>query len=66
MFSGCCFVSQVETLVLSRQLSGKGHPITYNHYFTETVQKARQGRRKKKLKNEISSWLHVVQPSFYS
>jgi len=30
-------------------LGQKGHPITYNHYFTETVQNARQEHDKKVL-----------------
>ncbi|OJJ52215.1 hypothetical protein ASPSYDRAFT_95750 [Aspergillus sydowii CBS 593.65] len=31
----------------------KGHPITYNHYFTETLQKIRSGRRESELSTAL-------------
>ncbi|KAG5933887.1 hypothetical protein E4U53_000830 [Claviceps sorghi] len=32
-----------------------GHPITYNHYLTDTVQKAQADRRKHQLEKELES-----------
>ncbi|ELQ44905.1 hypothetical protein OOU_Y34scaffold00037g47 [Pyricularia oryzae Y34] len=33
----------------------EGHPITYNHYFTEEVQKLQRARRKKELEELLNS-----------
>lgn len=35
-----------------------GHPITYNHYFTETLQKARDERRMAQVRSALATWLH--------
>lgn len=35
-----------------------GHPITYNHYFTETLQKVRDDRRMVEVRSALSRWLH--------
>lgn len=35
-----------------------GHPITYNHYFTETLQKVRDDRRMIAVRSALSQWLH--------
>jgi len=37
----------------------KGHPITYNHYFTETVQKARQEHNKKALARGLNAFFKL-------
>lgn len=37
----------------------KGHSVTYNHYFTETVQKARQAHEKKELQGRLNSFFKV-------
>jgi hypothetical protein len=34
-----------------------GHPITYNHYFTETLQKVRDERRMDEVRRTLSHWL---------
>lgn len=34
----------------------RGHPITYNHYLIETIQKVRQERAKKRLTQQLSSY----------
>ncbi|KAL9045218.1 MAG: hypothetical protein Q9214_001710 [Letrouitia sp. 1 TL-2023] len=35
----------------------KGHPITYNHYFTETVQKVKEKRRKEQTIQQLHGHL---------
>lgn len=35
----------------------KSHPITYNHYFTETLQKVRSERRKTEFSNIVQTFL---------
>lgn len=35
-----------------------GHPITYNHYFTETLQKVPDDRRMVEVRSALSRWLH--------
>ncbi|KAH8704459.1 P-loop containing nucleoside triphosphate hydrolase protein [Phaeosphaeriaceae sp. PMI808] len=37
----------------------RGHPITYNHYFTETVQKVRKERNKAEFTRVIQGFFHV-------
>jgi len=37
----------------------QGHPITYNHYFTETVQKARQKHDKKRQARQINAFFKI-------
>jgi GTPase SAR1 family protein len=37
----------------------KGHPITYNHYFTETIQKARENHEKKELKRLLNKFFQL-------
>ncbi|KAJ0117159.1 Interferon-induced GTP-binding protein Mx [Diaporthe amygdali] len=34
-----------------------GHPITYNHYFTETLQKVRDERRMADVRKALAQWL---------
>lgn len=34
-----------------------GHPITYNHYFTETLQKVRDERRIDEVRSTLAHWL---------
>lgn len=36
----------------------RGHPITYNHYFTETIQSIRQ----KRLEKNVAERLHKFSP----
>lgn len=36
-----------------------GHPITYNHYFTETLQKVRDERRMDEVRRALVDWLDV-------
>jgi GTPase SAR1 family protein len=36
-----------------------GHPITYNHAFTETVQKAREEHRKKELERRLNKFFKL-------
>lgn len=36
-----------------------GHPITYNHYFTETLQKVRDERRMVEVRAALARWLNV-------
>jgi hypothetical protein len=36
-----------------------GHPITYNHTFTETVQKAREEHRKKELERRLNKYFKL-------
>lgn len=35
----------------------RGHPITYNHYFTETIQKVRQERMEKEVMGRLQNLL---------
>lgn len=37
----------------------KGHPITYNHYFTETVQKARKEHAKKDQARQLNAFFKI-------
>jgi GTPase SAR1 family protein len=37
----------------------KGHPITYNHYFTETIQKARQEHEKKNMIQPLNAFFKL-------
>ncbi len=37
----------------------KGHPITYNHYFTETIQKARQEHAKKDQARQLNIFFKI-------
>ena len=37
----------------------RGHPITYNHYFTETVQRARQNHAKKDQARQLNIFLKL-------
>ncbi|KAF1353988.1 dynamin family protein [Delphinella strobiligena] len=39
------------------QVHQRGHPITYNHYFTETIQKARQDYQEQQITKAVVSWL---------
>jgi hypothetical protein len=41
----------------------RGHPITYNHYFTENVQKARNAHRKKVLSKRLHSYFGIAEGS---
>lgn len=34
----------------------KGHPVTYNHYFTENIQKAQQARHERKLRSTVEAF----------
>lgn len=34
-----------------------GHPITYNHHFTETLQKVRDERKLSEVRNAVAKWL---------
>lgn len=36
-----------------------GHPITYNHYFTETLQKVRDERRMDEVRSVLADWLDI-------
>lgn len=38
------------------------HPITYNHYYTETLQKIRQERQEKELEMKIHDFLRTTDP----
>ena len=44
---------KVAEIILPHQ---SGHPITYNHYFTETIQKAREERDQKDLTQRVNSF----------
>jgi len=35
----------------------RGHPITYNHYFTETIQNVRQKRLEKEIARRLNTFL---------
>ena len=35
----------------------KGHPITYNHYFTETIQKVKEKRREAEIVRRLRKFL---------
>ena len=37
----------------------KGHPITYNHYFTETIQKARKAHAKKEQARQLNAFFKL-------
>lgn len=37
----------------------KGHPITYNHYFTETIQKARKEHAKKDQSRQLNAFFKI-------
>ncbi len=45
----------------------KGHPITYNHYFTQTLQKLRYGRNKDVYANVVKKFFGVpsLEPPHY-
>jgi len=36
-----------------------GHPITYNHYFSETIQKARQEHAKKDQARQLNAFSKI-------
>ncbi|ROW06113.1 hypothetical protein VMCG_04580 [Cytospora schulzeri] len=36
-----------------------GHPITYNHYFTETLQKIRNERNLSEVRSLVAKWLRL-------
>jgi GTPase SAR1 family protein len=38
----------------------KGHPITYNHYFTETVQKAREEHDRNELQRRLNDFFKLT------
>jgi hypothetical protein len=38
---------------------GRGHPITYNHYFTDNIQKTRQEHRKKVLCTKLQTYFNI-------
>lgn len=38
----------------------KGHPITYNHYFTDTVQKIREERLEKDIETRLLKYLGLL------
>ena len=42
--------SKLEQVLAPHQ---RGHPVTYNHYFTETIQKARQERSEKDMTQRL-------------
>ena len=37
----------------------RGHPITYNHYLTENVQKAQAARRRREMEKQVKCFLDV-------
>ena len=39
----------------------RGHPITYNHYFTETIQKARQEHTKNEQRRLLNAFFNLKQ-----
>lgn len=45
----------------------KSHPITYNHYFTETLQKVRSERSKNEFSRIVKNFFgaSTLEPSFY-
>lgn len=45
-----------EEFLMSHQ---QGHPITYNHYFTEALQDTRAGRQKEAFREAIQSYFSV-------
>ncbi|KAI3097124.1 hypothetical protein CBS147333_9398 [Penicillium roqueforti] len=45
-----------EELLMPHQ---RGHPITYNHYFTETLQKTRADRQKEAFRKALQSYFGV-------
>ncbi|KAJ5500691.1 hypothetical protein N7453_009742 [Penicillium expansum] len=45
-----------EELLMPHQ---RGHPITYNHYFTETLQKTRADRQKEAFRKALQSYFDV-------
>ncbi|KAJ5882273.1 uncharacterized protein N7529_000945 [Penicillium soppii] len=45
-----------EELLMPHQ---RGHPITYNHYFTETLQKTRADRQKDAFRKALQSYFGV-------
>ncbi|CAK7202892.1 hypothetical protein SEUCBS139899_005619 [Sporothrix eucalyptigena] len=53
---------QMQTIL---EQHDKGHPITYNHYLTTNVQKARNDRQKERLRLAIGSFVgsHLTQES---
>ncbi|KAL9616956.1 MAG: hypothetical protein Q9160_008226 [Pyrenula sp. 1 TL-2023] len=42
----------------------RGHPITYNHYLTDNIQKARQGRMKTQLLAKLKAHLSGMKTTF--
>lgn len=40
----------------------RGHPITYNHYLTDNIQKAKEMHDKKRLEATLSSFFNVATP----
>jgi len=47
---------KVEEIIRPHQ---QGHPITYNHYFTETIQKARQEHAKKDQARQLNAFFKI-------
>ncbi|KAK8859764.1 dynamin family protein [Apiospora arundinis] len=37
-----------------------GHPITYNHYLTENVQKAQAARQRRELEDQLKSFFNIA------
>ena len=53
---------KVKELLASRYA---GHPITYNHYFAENVQKAQIARRKQEIEKHSMNSIPAVQILLY-
>ncbi|KAJ6003607.1 hypothetical protein N7522_006299 [Penicillium canescens] len=49
-------LQETAELLLPHQ---RQHPITYNHYFTETLQQTRTGRQKEQLRDTLQRHFHV-------
>ena len=55
-------ITELEALVKERlaeilEPHTDGHPITYNHYLTENIQKAQQARHERKIRNAMENFL---------
>ena len=49
--------NQIDDKLQELLAQNQGHPITYNHYFTETIQKVRQERMEKDAMGRLQSIL---------
>ncbi|KAL2216756.1 dynamin GTPase [Thermoascus aurantiacus ATCC 26904] len=56
------FLEKLLSSIADDETIASLHPITYNHYYTETLQKIRQERQEKELEMKIHDFLRTTDP----